>query len=117
MITEDNTFGQRMNFIWEHFFAEKCGILQDDAFPYEHQLIANRLSPEDTIIQSLGIMIEVAKIPVGDKVKFLKTLSRHKAVIAKSAQDAADARKQEKYSALNVSVILETWRRLQCRRN
>jgi hypothetical protein len=33
------------NFTWEHFFTNKCGVLQGDAWKYENNLIANRMSP------------------------------------------------------------------------
>lgn len=62
------------NFTWEHFFTEHCGILPVDAVKYESALIAHRMNPLDTLFESLALVIEFGRIPIGDKLKISKTI-------------------------------------------
>mmetsp|Transcript_34626 Transcript_34626/g.83731 ORF Transcript_34626/g.83731 Transcript_34626/m.83731 type:complete len:113 (+) Transcript_34626:56-394(+) len=62
------------NFTWEHFFTVHCGILLDDARKYEKALIAHRMDPLDTLLESFELIIEYARIPIGDKLKITKLI-------------------------------------------
>ena len=62
------------NFTWEHFFVNHCGILKEDALEYETHLISHRLSPEDTLLETMTLLVEYGRIPLGDKIKITKTI-------------------------------------------
>ncbi|CAB9516568.1 expressed unknown protein [Seminavis robusta] len=97
---------QETNFTWEHFFVAHCGILKEDALEYERHLIAHRLSPEDTLLESLGILVEYGRIPVGDKLKISKTMQRQ--------EDSFRA--QEEQAKKNTKVLgLEKYTEFQAR--
>jgi hypothetical protein len=100
---------KELNFTWEHFFVTHCGILTDDALTYERNLIAHRLSPEDTLLESLSLLVELGRIPIGDKLKIVKALNRQEDSLkaAKGAeQKAAKVLGLEKYSEFEVGMII-----------
>ena len=51
------------NLTWEHFFVERCGVLHEDALKYEKSLIGHRMSPQDTLLESMGLIESVGQIP------------------------------------------------------
>lgn len=100
---------EKTNFTWEHFFTEKCGILEEDARKYERSLIASRMSPVDTLLESLSLIVEYGRIPIGDKLKIGKTLKRAQEDMAAQAKAMEEARKKlglEKYNDFQASSIL-----------
>jgi hypothetical protein len=97
------------NFTWEHFFTDKCGVLREDALKYEHNLIAHRMSPEDTLGESISLIISVGEIPMGDKLKIIKTIERRERGMERIAQEerkALDALGLGEYNAMEASIIL-----------
>jgi hypothetical protein len=97
------------NFTWEHFFVTHCGILAEDALEYESHLIAHRLSPEDTLLESLSLLVELGRIPIGDKLNIVKALKRQEASI-KATQDQAEQATKilglEKYNEFEAGQII-----------
>jgi hypothetical protein len=79
------------NFTWEHFFTNKCGVHLEDALKYEKKLIAHRMNPEDTLGESLTLVIAVGQIPVGDKLKVIKTIQRREIVLKHAAEEEMKA--------------------------
>jgi hypothetical protein len=78
---------------WEHFFATHCGILPKDALFYESHLIAHRMSPEDTLLESLSLIVEYGRIPLGDKLKIVKTIDRHEKSLKGTQQMKSETKK------------------------
>ena len=97
------------NFTWEHFFTEHCGILPNDARKYEKDLIAHRMDPLDTLLESLVLIIEYGRIPIGDKLKITKTI-KVKEEVTKTNENAMEkARKVnglEKYNVMQARMIM-----------
>ena len=46
----------------------------EDALKYENKHIAHRMDPEDTLGESVTLVIAVGQIPVGDKLKIIKRI-------------------------------------------
>jgi hypothetical protein len=101
--------GAETNFTWAHFFHHHCGILQDDSLKYEKNLIAHRLSPEDTLLESIGLIIEFGRMPIGDKLKLVKTIKRQEGSLKmanKQKKDAAKLLGLEGYNEFEAGAIL-----------
>jgi hypothetical protein len=97
------------NFTWEHFFINKCGVHVEDAIKYEKKLIANRMNPEDTMGESVNLIIVVGQIPVGDKLKIIKTIQRREIRMYHEAEEETKALKAVglgEYSLMKASIIL-----------
>ena len=98
------------NFTWANFFEKKCGILKSDALIYESSLIAHRMSPEDTLCESLDLIMSVGKIPLGDKLKIKKVVQRQEEAIVKSARELNKAQEElglGKYNSMEARIILD----------
>jgi hypothetical protein len=101
------------NFTWEHFFTTKCGVHLEDALKYEQKLIAHRMNPEDTLGESVTLVIAVGQIPVGDKLKIIKTIQRREIGMKHAAEEetkALEALGLGEYSPMEASVILDLGR-------
>lgn len=98
------------NFTWEHFFTVHCGILPSDARKYEEAMIAHRLDPLNTLYESLGLIIEYGRIPIGDKLKITRTIEA-KEKDTKSKEEAMEkARKSlglENYNDMEANWIMD----------
>lgn len=97
------------NFTWANFFTEHCGVLPEDSCEYEKHLIAHRLSPVDTLLESIGLIIEYGQIPIGDKLKIMKSIKRITDDLEKTEKSIADAARTlglEKYSEFQAGMIL-----------
>ena len=98
------------NFTWEHFFTKHCGILGEDAIKYESCLIAHRLGPEQSLLESLSLIVEKGRIPFGDKLKIMKTLDRQQNVLKAKDEQAMKASKLlglEGYNKFEAGTILK----------
>jgi len=98
------------NFTWEHFFTKHCGILRLDALKYEKALIAHRMDPLDTLLESIGLIVEYGRIPIGDKLKIIKTID--KAAVGLHMEAGVKAKAKESlglsgYSDIDASTILD----------
>jgi hypothetical protein len=101
---------QGTSFTWEHFFVEKCGILREDALRYEANLISHRMSPQDTLIESLSIIVSIGQIPIGDKIKITKTVERQSKAMESSQRKAKEARGKVglgEYDQMAAQIILD----------
>ena len=109
-VEEETTPSESTNFTWEHFFMHKCGMLRQDALRYESSLIAHRMNPEDTLAESLSLLVSVGQIAAGDELKLVKTVERQKKAIENAEQMAREAREKlglGKYNALEAKIILK----------
>jgi hypothetical protein len=98
------------NFTWKHFFTDKCGVHVKDALKYEQKLIAHRMNPEDAMGESVALMIAVGQIPVGDKLKIIKTIQRQEIGMKHAAEEDTKALKAlglGEYSPMEASIILD----------
>jgi hypothetical protein len=98
------------NFTWEHFFTNKCGVRLADALKYETKLIAHRMNPEDTLGKSVTLVFAVGQIPVGDKLKIIKTIQRREIgmkYVEEEKTKALEALGLGEYSPTEASIILD----------
>jgi hypothetical protein len=108
--TKSAIISQETNFTWEHFFVRHCGILRDDALDYETHLIGHRLSPEDTLLESLELIVKYGQIPIGDKFKIAKALEHQQDVLKSHNEHNEKTRKLlvlEGYNEIEAAMILD----------
>eukprot|EP00804_Cyclotella_cryptica_P017065 CCRYP_003310-RA/>CCRYP_003310-RA protein AED:0.10 eAED:0.69 QI:19/0/0/1/1/1/2/0/294 len=76
----------------------------------EQALITHRLDPLNTLYQSLGIIIEYGRIPIGDTVKISRAIEAKERDIKGKEEATERARKSlglENYSDIEASVIMD----------
>lgn len=102
-----------LNFTWEHFFSEFCGILEEDAVMYETNLIANRLSPLDVVFDvsspSYDMIMKYGQFAIGDNLKVSKTISREMESIKKIEEELRNFKEKydlkPEYSDFHIKMI------------
>ena len=95
------------NFTWEHFFTVHCGILPSDAQKYEEALIAHRFDPLNTLYESLGLIIEYGRIPIGDKMKISKTIEAKEKETKSKMEKARKSVGLENYNHMEANWIMD----------